>query len=864
MSITFNGICNLLEGIELASTRQPRLAPRHLKSTVRQIISNWCRHHRNILDHPDTNGAAVLSAILPHRRKDRVYGLQPRLLSKKITKLLNFNNGQNALFAAWTTGAHGDLGVYTERATKPWDGTFKKKSHIPIDRIDRLLVQLAARYRFSDPAIRKQREWHVSTDTELQYILQRLESWEAKWLVRLILREYTTIEIDEGFLFERYHFLLPELLMFQNDFDAVFAMLNGELSSYPPVPDRALQKSRRIEAAGQLKAVVGVKVGRPQFHKAWSFKHCFQLLGKRAWAAEVKYDGEYCEIHVDLDNAPNDVKIFSKNGKDATADRQALHGTIRDALGIGRPDCIFKRKCIVLGELVLYSDNDKKILPFSKIRKHISRSGSFMGTLQDSLPHEWEHLKIVFFDVLMLDDEPILRKDLQDRRRVLKELVRIIPGRSMRSEWTLIDAKSEDGITDLKQAFARTLANHQEGLVLKPLHAPYFPLLTETGHSKSGFFVKMKKDYLADMGGERDLGDFAIVGASFDPQVAAKSDYKPLHWTHFHLGCLTNKVAVQRTGAKPKFKLVGSLSLDMCIPKLDLKYLNTHGNLYKVTPREDGSTEKLDFERSYGYGIRMSVAFKKPFVAEILGGGYEKTQNESFEMLRHPRIKKLHHDRTWEDTVTMDDLERMAAEKWDVPDADKLEDGHAKDVALLVKKYVKELYGSQTTASEYETTQETTQCTTPRTSQQTPQSLPSDAVVQETQENTYSTVSSTQCSGSTQGVGIRASRELRVLVRQDTSERIASILRPVPSVSGLPTPTSSSESTTSKGKKRTLSDLVVSPPPTKRRKVRSPLKDAGGNRSLGAFDFDSQERTLHVYAEEGVKVQVHTEPVREK
>jgi DNA ligase-4 len=95
-----------------------------------------------------------------------------------------------------------------------------------------------------------------------------------------------------------------------------------------------------------------------------------------------------------------------------------------------------------------------------------------MGTWQDSLPHAWEHLMIVFFDVLVLDGEPILRHCLQDRRKVLRDLVKAIPGRSMRSEWTLLDFKTGDGIMDLKQCFARNVANRQEGLVLKPLHAP--------------------------------------------------------------------------------------------------------------------------------------------------------------------------------------------------------------------------------------------------------------------------------------------------------------------------------------------------------------------------------------------------------
>lgn len=38
---------------------------------------------------------------------------------------------------------------------------------------------------------------------------------------------------------------------------------------------------------------------------------------------------EYCEIHIDIDNAPDEIQIFSKNGKDATADRSALHEYVR-------------------------------------------------------------------------------------------------------------------------------------------------------------------------------------------------------------------------------------------------------------------------------------------------------------------------------------------------------------------------------------------------------------------------------------------------------------------------------------------------------------------------------------------------------
>jgi DNA ligase-4 len=269
MALAFNDLCLLLEKVENISIRRPRLPPEQKKSSIQDAIRKWFSTHRQSISHPDANGGAILSVIFPHRRKDRVYGLKSKSLSQKLTKLLGFNHVQKALFERWTTGKSGDLGVYTAIAMKPWDGTIKNKRTILIERVDRLLVQLAAQYRFSDPAIQKQRDSHIDTDTEMQQIFKRLDSGEAKWLVRLILREYCTIELDEKFVFEQFHFLLPDLLMFQNDFDAASSLLKGELSCYPPVPEAGLRRLMRAEAGRKLSPTVGVKVGRPNFHKAW-------------------------------------------------------------------------------------------------------------------------------------------------------------------------------------------------------------------------------------------------------------------------------------------------------------------------------------------------------------------------------------------------------------------------------------------------------------------------------------------------------------------------------------------------------------------------------------------------------------------
>jgi DNA ligase-4 len=376
----------------------------------------------------------------------------------------------------------------------------------------------------------------------------------------------------------------------------------------------------------------------------------------------------------------------------------------------------------VLGEMVVYSDKEHKIMPFSKIRKHVSRSGSFMGVYQDSPPHAWEHLMLVFFDVLVLDDEAVLRHGLQKRRSLLRRLIKVSVGCSMRSEWSLLEFKTGDGIMDFKQAFARSLANHQEGLILKPLHGPYFPLAIEPGQRRrcAQFFIKVKQDYLADMGGQRDLGDFAVMGASFEAQVAPKTDVRPLHWTHFHLGCCSNLSAVQLHAAKPSFQIVAVICFDKCISKSDLAYLNTQG-FVRQTHSASTTTTETQTETS-PFTITpfltpstrpMTTAFTRPFVVEVLGAGYTHAPNEAFAMLRHPRVTKIHTDRTWADAVTLEQLDGMARGLLDRGESGgggdggegELADCHARDVLRLAARYRREMDGKGHGEGEEEPTQ---------------------------------------------------------------------------------------------------------------------------------------------------------------
>jgi DNA ligase-4 len=53
-------------------------------------------------------------------------------------------------------------------------------------------------------------------------------------------------------------------------------------------------------AAVNLRPKIGVMVTQATHAKARTITHCCQMAGSRRMSVERKYDGEYCQIHIDL------------------------------------------------------------------------------------------------------------------------------------------------------------------------------------------------------------------------------------------------------------------------------------------------------------------------------------------------------------------------------------------------------------------------------------------------------------------------------------------------------------------------------------------------------------------------------------
>jgi len=68
---------------------------------------------------------------------------------------------------------------------------------------------------------------HRRADDVLSVLLHKLHSSEAKWLIRMMLNTYSPAQVLEALAMRRFHFLLPDILRFQNSFKTAVQLLQS-------------------------------------------------------------------------------------------------------------------------------------------------------------------------------------------------------------------------------------------------------------------------------------------------------------------------------------------------------------------------------------------------------------------------------------------------------------------------------------------------------------------------------------------------------------------------------------------------------------------------------------------------------------
>ncbi|PFH58514.1 hypothetical protein XA68_13578 [Ophiocordyceps unilateralis] len=637
MPVPFSIVCQLLDQCE-------RLCSAGNSNS--KVVADWFARHRDCVDAHDTDLSALLSTLLPEKRTDRVYCIQTASLEKMVARALLLGSSRVAQLGSYRQPGLGlDLADCVERILKDTPNPVRSDlNKVTVEELDALLHGLASGVRWSSPAIRCSQTTGPKSDrSDIELIYRRLEPTEAKWFTRLVLKNLQPVILDSSVVIGCCHPLLPAMLNIQDDFGAAIRMLryikgNTALTN---LADRTKLLS--------LKPQVGVKVGRQNWIKARSIKHCFNL-GHGRMSIERKIDGEYCQIHIDATTRTPRLQIFSKSGKDSTEDRKGLRGAIYESLQIGRPGCNFRSKCILEGELVVYSHREKKILPFHRIRNHVTRRGMFLNTEADSRPDASEELMIIYFDILLLDDRSLLHVRRCERFKLLQQTVHPIIGRAELVSRQLVDFDHAYAASDLRKAFAQVIVERGEGLVLKP-DEPYFNFFRRD-LPFPGLCIKLKKEYIGNLG---EVGDFAVVGAGFDGSKAKAYNMPDLQWTHFYLGCLENKEQVLRWNATPAFVVVAVVQLNAS----QLKTVRSFGFPSPV-PVEDNEATRLKVPKGIETGPPLLVAFENPLVFDMRCFSFDRPGNAGFWTLRFPVVSKIHFDRDFRDTVSFDEMQAIA------------------------------------------------------------------------------------------------------------------------------------------------------------------------------------------------------------
>lgn len=667
MGFKFAFLGDLLSSLEANRTAKAASTARKDEPDF-QTIAKWFARHDRHVNHPDTDRLALLSCMFPERRPDRVYWLQATSLTRVIGRCLGLGSSRISDLDRWREPGGPDLGQCVENVMRQAENVVQHDRDVLVEEVDEALNLIASRCRFSGPQVRRQHT-AVDLDTVLSSLYRRLSSRDAKWLTRMILKSYGPVTLPEKYTLERFHFLLPQLLQFQNTFKGALEILNSEpMNHFPPRPDRKLAASLCAIALDHIRPRTGIKVGRPDYFKARSIKHCIQMTSRRRMSVERKYDGEYCQIHIDFTNKQTPIQIFSKSGKDSTSDRSGIMSTVEESLHIGSPQCKFTQRCILEGELLVWSDKRADIADFHKLRKFLPRSGTFIGVDSDSPPQPYEHLMIVFFDILLLDDNVCLRRPHRERRLLLKNTVHSIHGRSAIAEQEILDFDKPESYRWLETSFSNAITRRWEGLVLKACDEPYFSMGPIGVDNSSGRWIKLKKDYIPGLG---DTIDLVLIGGHYNATDAALLPIpKRLSWTNFLVACLLNKEDVLQARDVPRFRVIDVVGRH-CMHRSLMESLNQFGDFIARDPKDFH-----EFEIEYGHDSlpKATKIFKKPFVVELMGSGFEKPSGARYYTLRFPRIMKIHTDRSFEDAASFRELQVLAEETRSVPTADSFEE----------------------------------------------------------------------------------------------------------------------------------------------------------------------------------------------
>jgi DNA ligase 1 len=311
-------------------------------------------------------------------------------------------------------------------------------------------------------------------------LLGRATPLEAKYLIKIILGDMRTgikVSLVEEAIAAAYTVPIADVRRAR--------MLNGNL---PQVLELAAT-GRLAEAQMRLFHALGFMLASPVETVEEALKRFSTEVAEEGLEGPVikeaqledKYDGIRAQIHCGAPEHRGRVALFSRSRDDMTLSFPEL---VEAFAGFVEP-------LILDGEILAWNPETGRALPFSSLQARLGRK-RVTAEMRTSIP-----VVFMVFDVLYAGGVMIMEAPLQERRRMLEELVEreqprtrvsshliasaqqgellfdaVVPGWA---RLVLAPAIQLESVAQLEQAYVDARARGNEGVMLKARHSTYQP-----------------------------------------------------------------------------------------------------------------------------------------------------------------------------------------------------------------------------------------------------------------------------------------------------------------------------------------------------------------------------------------------------
>jgi DNA ligase-1 len=415
--------------------------------------------------------------------------------------------------------------------------------------------------------------------------------------------------------------------------DALNKLIKGDKETHENIeltynihPDIGLI-SRNVKEYG-LKGInkIGIEVGVPimpqRCQRLSDPEEIIEKMGKVS--AEYKFDGTRVQLHIDRektikstdmeqnalftsDNNKIFVKTFTRNLEETTYQYPDI---VKSSL-----EQIDAKSIILDGEAVGYNKDTGEFLPFQEIMQRKRKHG--IAEMALDIP-----LKYFVFDILYLNGETLVYKTFEERREILSKVIK--SGKVLEVDYRRITENAEE----LADFFEESKEKGLEGLVIKKTDAPY-----QAG-ARAYTWVKLKRAETALL---KDTVDVVILGYYYGKGTRAE----------FGIGGFLAGIYDKDSNSFKTITKVGT-----GLKETDFINLKKEADKLKISKKP----AIVELNKVFNPDIWITPKI----VVELGADEVSKSATHSAGYaLRFPRLLKFRHDKSPEDTTSLEEIKNM-------------------------------------------------------------------------------------------------------------------------------------------------------------------------------------------------------------